>query len=297
MRALVATVLLVTIAIARPDEPGQRAIPRPPSRGAAAGGVERLGPKPPATPRRVVSLAPSLTDTVVALGKAGVLVGVTRYDDGAEVAGLPRVGGFLDPNPEAVIALRPDFVLWMTDGAAYPVLERIASLGVPVLAVPVIDVADVLACARAVGEALGDGPAGDRLARSIASAVSAARGRAVGRRPVRVLFVVGRDPLVVAGPGSYPDELLRIVGAANVASGGRPWPVYPVDRAVAADPALVVDAAVEEPAEAIHRLDAIPAVRRGAVYRLHDDAALRPGPRLAEALEELERALLRPRPR
>jgi iron complex transport system substrate-binding protein len=257
----------------------------------AAQGVEWLGPKPAARPVRVISLAPSLTDTVVAMGLAGRLVGVTRYDDAPEVARLPRVGGFLDPSPEAILALRPDLVLWMADAGALPVVRRVASLGVPVLAIPVVSVADVLACARTVGAALGDPAAGDRLARSVADAVDAARRRAGARRRTRVLFVVGRDPLVVAGPGSYPDELLRLAGGENVVDGARPWPVYPLDRAVAADPALVVDAAVEEPAAAIHRLDAIPAVRRGAVYRLSDDAALRPGPRLALALSELERGL------
>ena len=259
--------------------------------GAASGGAEWLGPRPPATPRRVISLAPSLTDTVVALGKAKALVGVTRYDTAPEVAALPRVGGFLDPSPEAVVALQPDLVLWMTDGAAFPVVKRIASLGAPVLAIPIVGVADVLAAARIVGEALGDPAGGERLARSLRDAVAAARERAAGRRPVRVLFVVGRDPLVVAGPGSYPDELVRIAGGDDVVGGDRPWPVYSLERAIADDPALVIDGAIEEPVDGIHRLDAIPAVKRGSVYRLRDDTALRPGPRLVRALDELGRAL------
>ncbi len=281
MRALIgALLLLAATPVGAPDHPG-----------AAAGGVEWLGPKPPARPTRVVSLAPSLTDTVVAVGLAGRLVGVTRYDDAPAVARLPRVGGFLDPSPEAILSLRPDLVLWMTDAGALPVVRHVASLGITVVAIPVVSVADVLACARTVGAALGDAPAGDRLARSLADAVDAAGRRAGRGRRTRGLFVVGRDPLVVAGPGSYPDELLRLAGGENVVDGARPWPVYPLDRAVAADPALVIDAAVEEPAAAIHRLDAIPAVRRGAVYRLRDDAALRPGPRLTVALAELQRAL------
>jgi iron complex transport system substrate-binding protein len=258
--------------------------------GAAAGGAEWLGPKPPAEPRRVVSLAPSLTDMAIALGKAGLIAGVTRYDDAPEVKTLPRVGGFLDPSPEAVLALRPDLVLWVTDGGAFPAVKRIASLGVPVRAIPIIDVADVLAAARIVGDALGDGRAGERLSRSLSDAVEETRGRAAAGPRVRVLFVVGREPLVVAGPGSYPDELVRLAGGENVVKDARPWPVYPVERAVADDPALVVDGAVLEPREGLERLASIPAVRRGAVYRLRDDSALRPGPRLSRALEELSAA-------
>jgi iron complex transport system substrate-binding protein len=262
---------------------GQGAVTRP---------AEWLGPSAPAAPRRVVSLAPSLTDTVVALGLAGRLVGVTRYDDALEVARLPRVGGFLDPSPEAVLGLAPDLVLWLTDGGALPAVRKIADLGIPVRAIPVVNVADTLAAARLVAEALGDPAAGERLAADLERAVARARARAAGQRRLRVLFLVGRDPLVVAGPGSYPDELLRIVGAGNVVEGGRPWPVFPLERAVALDPELVVDAAVNEPAEGMARLAAIPAVRRGAIHRFRRDDALRPGPRMLAAIEELEAAVM-----
>jgi iron complex transport system substrate-binding protein len=103
--------------------------------------------------------------------------------------------------------------------------------------------------------------------------------------------VVGREPLVVAGPGSFPDELLRLAGAENAVAGDRPWPVYPLELAVAADPDVVVDAAVNEPADGIARISAVPAVRRGAVVRLANDDALRPGPRLVRGLEALAAAL------
>lgn len=257
----------------------------------AGRGAEWLGPPAPASPRRVVSLAPSLTDTVLALGHGALLVGVTRYDDAPEVRSLPRVGGFLDPSPEAVLGLRPDLVLWLTDGGAFPAVRRIAELGVPVRAIPVVTVADVFACARLTAEALGDPAAGERLARSLEEAVARAAARARGLPPVRVLMVIGRDPLVVAGPGSYPDALLGIVGGRNVAEGGRPWPVYSLERAAAANPDLVVDAAVLEPPEGMARLSAIPAVRAGRVARLRNDDALRPGPRLGAALADLLRAL------
>jgi iron complex transport system substrate-binding protein len=287
-RLALALLLAPALTAAAPGVPGARE--REAAR-ASAGGVSWLGPRPPASPRRVVTLAPSLTDTVVALGLADRVVGVTRYDDAPEVADRPRVGGFLDPSPEAVLALRPDLVLWMTDGGALAAVERIAALGVPVLALPIVTVKDLYAAVRLVGTALGDAAAGERLARRIEADVERVRARAARARPVRALFVVGRDPLVVAGPGSYPDEVLRLAGAVNVARGARPWPVYPLERAVADDPEVVVDGAVLEPAEGIRRLAAVPAVRAGRVVRLADDGALRPGPRLPGALEQLFSAL------
>jgi len=144
-----------------------------------------------------------------------------------------------------------------------------------------------------LGEAVGERERGERLARELAADVEAIRHRATAVKPRRVLFVVGREPLVVAGPGSFPDELLRICGDANVVGGERPWPIYPLELAVAADPDVLVDAATLEPPEGLLRLSAIPAVRRGAVVRPKTDDVIRPGPRMVRGLAELC-ALLHP---
>jgi iron complex transport system substrate-binding protein len=255
--------------------------------GVAKGGAVWLGPSSPPAPRRIVSLAPSATDIVVALGAGGRIVGVTRYDASPEVKGLPSVGGFLDPSPEAVVALRPDLALWVTDGGALATVRKIAELGVPVLALPVVGVDDVLSTVHVIARALGDVRAGDRLADELEDGIARVRARAAGLPRRRVLFVVGREPLVVAGPGSYPDELLRIAGAENVVTGTRPWPVYPLEKAVADDPDVVIDAAFLEHGGGEGRLSAIPAARRGRLVTLDDDDALRPGPRLVRALGRL----------
>jgi len=259
---------------------------------AASGGIRLLGPMPPGHPRRVVSLAPSMTDIVIALDKADRLVGVSKFDDAPEVRKVPRVGGFLDPSVEAVVALRPDLALWLTDGGALPAVSKIAELGIPVLAIPVIGIDDVLRSCRAVGRALGDAAAGERLAAGLEASLARTRARVAALPARRVLLIVGREPLVVAGPGSYPDQLLRVVGARNVVEGTVAWPVFPVERAAALDPEIVIDAAVNEHGGGGDgALDAIPAVRRGALRRLSSDDALRPGPRLGRALQALLEAV------
>jgi iron complex transport system substrate-binding protein len=270
------------------------------AQGAAAGGATWVGRPPAGGARRIVTLAPSMTDYLVALGAADRIVGVTRVDHAPEVASRPRVGGFLDPSPEAVLGLKPDLVLWVTDGGALGAVRRLAELSggaFAILAIPVITVADVPAAARLVGEAIGDAAGGAALAARLQGALDRLRTGAAGRPRRRVLFVVGREPLVVAGPGSFPDELLRLAGAENAVSGHRPWPVYPLELAVAANPDLLIDAALDEPAAGISRLSAIPAVRRGAVARLPRDDLLRAGPRMIEALGDLEQALQGATPR
>ena len=106
---------------------------------------------------------------------------------------------------------------------------------------------------------------------------------------------MGREPLVVAGRQSFPGELLDTLGAINVAEGDRAWPVYPVEKVVAANPDLVIDAALNEPEEGLKKLATIAAVRDGRYRRLKTDAALRPGPKLVAALEELF-GILHPQP-
>jgi iron complex transport system substrate-binding protein len=291
--ATAAALLAAAATGARADEIELRST----GKGLAEGGPVWIGPSLSAPPRRVVALAPSVTDVLVALGLAERLVGVTRLDDNAEVARLPRIGGYLDPNPEAVVGLQPDLVIWVTNGSAAGAVRKIAELSrasrrpFPVLALQIDGIADVLATPRVLGDVLGEPVRGERVARELAGAIEATRRRVAAQEERRVLFVVGREPLIVAGRKSFAEELLRVCRARNVVEGDVPWPVYPLEKAVADDPDVVVDAAPQEAPEGIRRLAAIPAVRRGAVVRIADDDLIRPGPRMVRGLDALCRGI------
>ena len=142
-------------------------------------------------------------------------MGVSRFDERPEVSRLPRVGGFVDPSVEAVLALHPDLVLAQPGPGNRRAVETMAGLGAPVLLLPLGTVADVLAAERAVGKALGRAEQGEALARALESTRARIRGRARAERPVRVLLVYGFEPLVVAGPGGFADELLADAGASE----------------------------------------------------------------------------------
>ncbi|HEX8703340.1 MAG TPA: helical backbone metal receptor [Myxococcaceae bacterium] len=249
-------------------------------------GPRRLGPQREGKVRRVVTLAPSLTEMVLAMGAGDTLVGVSRFDEDKAVAALPRVGGFVDPSVEAVIVLKPDLVLVQPGPGNQRPVERMAELGVPVLLLPLHTVADTLTALRAVGQALGR----DKEAEGLISRIEASRTRvreAAKKRPtVRVLFVYGFEPLVVAGPGSFADELLRDAGAVNIgADGGSAYTVYSVERAIRAKPDVVVDAAdVDVGKDKIRSLPGLSSARWVEVPSL---ALLQPGPSLGRGLEEL----------
>jgi iron complex transport system substrate-binding protein len=245
-----------------------------------------LGPKREGEVRRLVTIAPSLTEMVIALGAGSTIVGVSRFDEDKAVAGLPRVGGFVDPSVEAVIALKPDLVIVQPGPGNQRPVERMAELGVPVLLLPLHSVADTLAALRAVGQALGR----EKEAEALISRLEATRVRvreAAKKLPApRVLLVYGFQPLVVAGPGSFADELLRDAGAVNIAAdAGSAYPVYSVERVVRARPDVVVDAADVDVGKA--KLRELPGVSEARWVEMPSLALLQPGPSLGRGLEEL----------
>ncbi len=254
-----------------------------------ASGPFRLGPKPSGPARRVVTLAPSLTEVVIALGAADRIVGVTRFDDAPEVKSVRRVGGFVDPSPEAVLAQRPDLVLAQPGPGNKEPVEIVAELGVPVLVVPLHSFSDVVRASREIGASLGLGSQGEELARSLVARRDAIRRRAAGLPRPKVMLVFGWEPLVVAGPGSFADELARDAGAANVVRDGGPFQTYDAERALGKRPEVIVDCA-DVAAPLRDSLLELPGFAESRVVKLSAHI-LRPGPRLADALEEMFRAL------
>ncbi|MGO8970939.1 MAG: ABC transporter substrate-binding protein [Myxococcaceae bacterium] len=253
-------------------------------------GVQTLGPPAPKVVHRVVTLAPSLTDAVLALGAADVLVGVSRFDERPEVRTLPRVGGFVDPSVEAVAALRPDLVLVQPGPGNRGPVQALASLGISILALRLSSVDDVVAGLQATAAALGRPQQGDVLVQALEAARAQVRARARGLKAVRVLFAYGFEPLVVAGPGSFADELLRDAGGTNVSAGaGRAYPVWSVERALEARPEVVLDAS--DGAAGRDTLQALPGLQEARWVRLPSPALLHPGPALGLGLAELFEAI------
>src|SRR5207237_8756046 len=139
----------------------------------AAGPRQHLGPASPARAQRVVTLAPSLAEVVLALDAGNKLVGVTRFDDDPRVAKLPRIGGYNDPQPEAVLAVKPDLVLAEPAPANRGPVETVARLGIAVEAFPLSTVADIEDAIKGIADLLGDPEKGRSVARGLETARSA----------------------------------------------------------------------------------------------------------------------------
>ncbi|WP_244237753.1 ABC transporter substrate-binding protein [Corallococcus llansteffanensis] len=245
-----------------------------------------LGAAPKAAVTRVVSLAPSLTQTVVALGGADRLVGVSRFDELPEVASLPRVGGFTDIAVEVVIGLKPDLVLTVASPMNRKSVETLSKLGIPVLSVPMRDMEDVVEAIQAIARPLKLGAKAEALVGEIARARARIREKAKARPHPRVLFVYGFTPLVVAGAGSFTDDLLRDVGAINV-MGDESCPVnsYSPESAILAKPDVIIDGGGSTRGR--ESLQELPGLKNARWVTLSSAELLQPGPGLIRGLEEL----------
>ncbi|MGH7587652.1 MAG: ABC transporter substrate-binding protein [Gemmatimonadota bacterium] len=247
--------------------------------------------------RRVVSLVPSVTETVVALGEAERLIARTDYDHGPAVDHLPSLGGGLDPSPEALVALDPDLVVgWSSarDGRLRALLE---TAGIPFYAAAVEDTADVFRTFDRVGRLLGARAAAERLAGAVRDSLAAvAADRSPGVRP-SVLFTLLGGPPRTAGPDTFVAQLVEIAGGrAAFPELDERWPEVSIEAIVARQPDVLV-VPVEPGDRPLAMLEDqagwsdLEAVRKGRVVGVDADLFTRPGPRLPEAARALQRAL------
>jgi iron complex transport system substrate-binding protein len=250
-------------------------------------------PEPAA--RRVVSMNPSLTRMLVAISAQDRLVGVDVYSARTlpSVASLPSVGGLFNPSLEAVIALEPDLVVVVPSVAQRDFRERLRAVGIAVLELPNITLEEVLRSIEVLGERVGHADAararvaGIRRVWSEVESATAAQGR-----PTAVL-VLQRDPLFVAGQGSFLDAMLHAAGVHNAARFPDPYPRVDVEWLIASAPEIIVDSA-DDPtpaAEYWSRWPSLPAVANGRVVAVKAGVVTLPGPYLDRSLRALVSAL------
>jgi iron complex transport system substrate-binding protein len=245
---------------------------------------------------RVVTLMPSGTEIVAALGATDELVGVDDYSKfPASVQALPKVGSFMFPNLETIIALRPTLVI--VDDIQGKTAGALADAGIATVPCTMHALPDVKDGLRTIGARLGKATEAERVVAQIDAALDAAAARRPARRP-RVLAVIDREAdglgnLVAVGPGAWVDELLAVVGGDNVlAPSGVRYPKLSLEEVLRAQPEVILDLsfAAQKSTAAWGELD-VPAVKQGRVVALFEPYLTAPSPRVAAALDTLAKAI------
>ncbi|MEO8843799.1 MAG: helical backbone metal receptor [Kofleriaceae bacterium] len=245
---------------------------------------------------RIVTLSPSATEIVAALGATGDLVGVDDYSDYPDaVKQLPKVGSFMTPNLEAIVQLRPTLVI--VDDIHSQVTGALHDAGIATQDCPMHAVPDVKACLLAIGGKLALGDAATTAVSAIDKALDAAAAHRPAHHP-KVLLVIDREQgginsLVAAASGTFNDELLAVVGGDNVLAGATvKYPKIGVEEVLRAQPDIILDLsyAGRDSMKAWDQLD-VPAVKAKRVELLISPLLSHPTPRIAEALELMARAI------
>jgi len=246
---------------------------------------------------RMVTLAASLTEIVFALGQGDRLVGVEQFSDfPPEARNLPKVGSYINPDVERVVALRPDLVLAIKDGNPYHSVARLEGLGLPVYAVDPRNLEGVIKTVVELGELLGAQEAAARLAADLTRRWQRLKALTAGLavRP-RVFFQIGTVPIVAVGSNTFLDELITTAGGINLTAGKVPYPRFSPEQVVALRPDIIVITSMtrgevfDRVKESWRRWPRLPAVRDNRIHLVDSDLVDRPSPRLFDGLEALFR--------
>jgi iron complex transport system substrate-binding protein len=262
---------------------------------------------PPPSPQRIISLAPSTTEIAFALGLGDRLVGVTRYCDyPPEARRIAKVGGYLDPSYEGIVALKPDLTILLSSD--HEAKAQLGELHLRTLAVPHQTIKDIHEAIFGIGEACGEGAKAETLLKQLSNRTHAVACAIKGKDRPRVLICIGRDVgsdqltgMYVAGRNGFYDQIINLAGGINACPDTAvAYPQLSAEGVLRLNPEVIVDLLSEmspgrrAPKQAGRQwaqMGMVDAVRNKRVHVLVGNQTLRPGPRYIDFLEQMARLL------
>ncbi|MBZ5535673.1 MAG: cobalamin-binding protein [Acidobacteriia bacterium] len=247
----------------------------------------------PEHPQRIISIAPSVTELLYALGLAQRVVGRSDYCDyPPEVRQKPSVGGLIDPNIEVIVSLHPDLVIGTPEINKIAVADELMHFGIPLYGVHTTSVDDVFRALEDVGALTGNQAQADALVRSLRERRDAVVNQVAGRPRPRVLYLVWYNPISVPGRGAYITDLISLAGGESISGDlKQDWAQLSLEEIVRRDPEIILLPKNNGNSPAIEQMRSWPgwshttAVQTNRIFKVEDNAS-RPGPRLFDALEQ-----------
>jgi iron complex transport system substrate-binding protein len=250
-------------------------------------------------PQRIVSLAPSLTETVYALGDEAHLVGDTDYCDyPPDAQKKTKVGGVIDPNLEQIAALRPDLVLLSKSANRLDTVRALESLGIPSYATDPHTVEEIISSTQKLAEVLDVTVAGKTLADDLRKRLAELQFALTGATSRRVLFVVWTDPLISVSQKTFIADAIHWAGATSIVESNQEWPQISLEEVVHLQPEYLVFASSHS-GDGKHDFESLAdrpgwrnleAVRNNR-FAVVSDAINRPSPRIVSVIEGLAHQL------
>ena len=248
------------------------------------------------TPVRIVSLAPSMTEMLFAIGLDQEIVGVTPYCDYPPQAKAKPKVGYASPNIETIIALRPDLVLAPREFMRADLLAKLEQLKIPTFILDARTIVEIPSHIQTIGRMVERTKEADRLANDMRKQIAEIKSKVEPLQRPRVLYVLNSTPLITVGPGSFIHQLIELAGGTNVAArSGVAYPRFNMEEVLKEDPEIIVfpvgsaEGIPESDQKLWHRWETLSAVKQGRFHRISSELLNRPGPRIVQGLEALAR--------
>ena len=253
----------------------------------------------PSLPQRIVSLAPSITETLYSLNLGERIVGVTEFSNYPDEAKRkPNVGSYINLNIEKIISLKPDLIIAIADGNKKESVDTLERLGYSVYAINPRCVKDIFQTIDNIGKITGCFGRAGRLIKELKSRVNYIESRIKGIEMPRVFFQIGINPVVTVGKDTFHNDLIKMAGGLNISGNEKAkYPRYSMEEILLNTPDIIIISSMDRGGgfdrkkREWMKWKSIPAVKNGRIYVIDSDLVDHPSPRIIDGLEELSRLI------
>lgn len=255
--------------------------------------------KIPHSARRIISLAPSITEILFALGLNEEIAAVTNFCDYPEaVLNKPRIGGFVNPDIEKIVSLKPDLIIGIRDGNRMDTVHRLNDFGFPVYLIDPKGFNGVMGTIKNIGDVVGREKESRRMIKNMVNKRENIITLTRSLSKPRVFFQVGDVPMITVGKGTLADDLIRLAGGRSISENElMGYPSYSIETILLKAPEIIIMSSMESKKNYLNLVkkwqnwESIPAVKMNAIYVIDSNLVDRPTPRIAEGLEALVRII------
>jgi len=253
----------------------------------------------PNSPKRIMPLAPSITEILFALGLQEEIVGVTNFCDYPEAAlKRPKIGGFVTPSIEKIVSLKPDLIIAIRDGNREETVHRLNDLGFSVYWVNPKSFDGVMETIKNIGEIVGREDEIRRIIRDMRTKKENIIRLTRSLPKPKVFFQIGYAPIITVGRGTLTDDLIRLAGGRSISENESVnYPLTSMETIILKAPQIIIMSSMESKRDYLNLIKrwqdwkSIPAVKRNAIYVVDSNLVDRPTPRIVEGLETMVRII------
>jgi len=255
--------------------------------------------KIPHSAKRIISLAPSITEILFALGLDEEIAAITNFCDYPEaVLNKPRIGGFVNPNIEKIVSLKPNLIIGIRDGNRMDTVHRLNDFGFPVYLIDPKGFDGVMRTIKNIGDVVGREKESKKMIRDMVNKRENIITLTRSLSKPKVFFQVGDVPMITVGKGTLADDLIRLAGGRSISENElMSYPSYSIETILLKAPEIIIMSSMESKKNYLNLVKkwqnwkSIPAVRMNAVYVIDSNLVDRPTPRIVEGLEALVRMI------